>query len=98
LSDIGERKLIYSTLLAAASSAAIPITLSWNPKVAAVMVAANVLAVLFGRLTIQKRNVGPSLPILSDIVGSIPTLIAATSFGHILGAGAILGLSSIGAL
>lgn len=90
--------MIYSILLAATSSATVPATLEWTPKIAAVMVAANVLAILFGRLTIQKRNVGPSLPGLSEIVGSIPTLLAAASFGHILGAGAILGLSNLGAL
>lgn len=84
----------YFTLLAAA-----PATLSWNPNVAIVMISCNVLAIVIGKLTIQKPNEGPELP-MSPMFGglSLPALLGVTSFGHILGAGVILGLANLGAL
>lgn len=37
---------------------------------------------------------GTKLP----LIGSVPELLAATSFGHLIGAGTILGLTRLGAL
>ncbi len=87
---------MYSTLLLATT---VPATLEWSPKVAAVMIAANILAIAFGKLTIKHQNAGPAMP-SSNLFGGfgLPAVLATTSFGHILGAGAILGLASIGAL
>jgi photosystem I subunit X len=74
-------------------------TSAWSPKVGAVMIIANIIAIAIGRLTIKYPNVGPQLPAPQFFGGlSLPALLATTSFGHILGAGAILGLSNMGIL
>lgn len=88
--------MVYSTLLAAAY---VPSTVAWNPKVAIVMIVCNILAIAIGKFTIQKPNSGPSLP-SPELFGGlgVPALLATTSFGHILGAGVILGLANAGAL
>jgi len=79
--------------------AAVPPTHEWSPSVAIVMIIANVLAIALGKLTIKYPNVGPELPSPNLFGGfSLPALLATTSFGHILGAGAILGLTNLGVL
>jgi photosystem I subunit X len=78
--------MLHTTLLAI-----VPVTMSqtWSPTIAIVMVAANVLGVLTA--TVAKKA-GPSL------VGgfTVAQLIGGTCFGHLLGAGAILGLTQMG--
>lgn len=79
----------------------VPQTVEWNFNMALVMISANLLAVVIGRFAIQKVGIGPSLPI--DKPGlwknfGLPELLATFSFGHILGAGFILGLSNAGLL
>ncbi|MBD2042176.1 photosystem I reaction center subunit PsaK [Microcoleus sp. FACHB-672] len=88
--------MIYSTLLLTSAS-----TAQWSPNVAIVMVVANLLAIAIGRFAIQKRGVGPRLPL--EVPGLFtgfgwPELLATMSFGHLLGAGAILGLGNAGVL
>lgn len=71
----------------------------WTPTVAIIMVACNVLAIIIGRLTIKYPNVGPQLPAPALFGGlSLPALLATTSFGHLLGAGVILGLTNLGSI
>lgn len=82
--------MLHSVLLAAAFRAS-----NWSPSVAVVMIVCNIIAIAVSRFTIQRPHVGPEVPGLGL---SVPALIAATSFGHILGAGAILGLTNTGAL
>jgi photosystem I subunit X len=86
--------LITSTLLAI-----VPPTLEWSPKVAIVMILCNILAIAFGKLTIKHPNVGPEMP-SSNMFGGfgLGAVLGTTSFGHILGAGVILGLNSLGVL
>ncbi|MEC4805161.1 MAG: photosystem I reaction center subunit PsaK [Jaaginema sp. PMC 1079.18] len=74
-------------------------TVSWSPKVAIVMIVANIIAIAIGKYTIKYPSVGPAMP-SPDLFGgfSFPTVLATTSFGHILGVGAILGLAYVGAL
>ncbi len=86
--------LLYSTLLAA-----VPSTIPWSLNVAIVMVACNLVAIAIGRFAIQNAGQSMPLPIQGpfDRFG-IPELLATTSFGHILGAGMILGLSNAGIL
>jgi photosystem I subunit 10 len=59
-------------------------------------------AVAIGRYAIQRKGVGPKLPVELpdpfDAEFGVPELIATMCFGHILGAGMILGLSSSGIL
>jgi photosystem I subunit X len=78
--------MLHATLFAIT-----PVTMSqaWSPTIAIVMVAANVLGVLAA--TVAKKA-GPSL------AGGFTAaqLIGGTCFGHLLGAGAILGLTRIG--
>ncbi|MDJ0508333.1 MAG: photosystem I reaction center subunit PsaK [Crocosphaera sp.] len=88
---------MYSTLLLAAS--AVPTTVEWSPKIAMIMIVCNVFAIAFGKLTIAKQSEGPGLP-ASPMFGGmgLGALLGTTSFGHILGAGVILGLATTGAL
>lgn len=88
---------MYTLLVAAASS--VPRTIEWSPKIAIVMIICNILAIAIGRATIRKPNVGPSLPSPEMFGGmSLGALLGTTSFGHILGAGTILGLARLGVL
>lgn len=74
-------------------------TPDWSPSIALIMVACNVVAILIARFTVKYPNVGPGIPVLSDVAGlSLPALLGATSLGHILGAGIILGLTNTGSL
>ena len=42
--------------------AIVPATISWSPKVALVMIVANVIAIAIGKATIKHPNVGAPLP------------------------------------
>lgn len=90
---------MLSTLLVAVQST-VPPTTSWGFSTALVMIIANVIAVVIGRFAIQKPGKGPDLPTPPGLWGNfgVPELLATMSFGHILGAGAILGLSNAGVL
>jgi photosystem I subunit X len=85
---------MMSTLLAA-----VPATLEWSPKVAVVMIICNILAIAFGKATIKEQTTGLGLP-LSNFFGGMShgAMLGVTCFGHIIGAGTILGLSSMGVL
>jgi photosystem I subunit X len=88
--------LIYLTLVGA-----IPPVGEWSPSVGLVMVVCNLLAIAIGRYAIQQRGVGPALPIKVPALFTgfgLPELLATTSFGHVLGAGAILGLRNSGVI
>ena len=76
-----------------------PATLSWSPKVAGVMIACNILAIAFGKFTIKQQSVGPQMP-SSNLFGGfgLGAVLGTASFGHILGAGVILGLANMGVL
>lgn len=64
------------------------------------MILCNLLAIVIGSRVIQNRGKGPNLPIDLPGIGKfgVPELLATTSFGHILGAGTILGLTNAGIL
>lgn len=88
--------LVLSSLLAN-----LPQTVEWNFNVAIVMISANLLAVFIGRFAIQNTGIGPDLPVGKPPLWKkfgFPELLATFSFGHILGAGFILGLSNAGLL
>lgn len=89
------------TLIELSFLANIPQTVAWNYNVAIVMIAANLVAVFIGRFAIQNAGVGPDLPVGKPALWKnfgLPELLATLSFGHILGAGFILGLSNAGLL
>jgi photosystem I subunit X len=84
--------LLTSTLLAAATT-----PLQWNPTVGIIMILCNILAIAFGKSTIKYPNSEPALPSSQFFGGfGLPALLATTAFGHILGAGVILGLHNLG--
>ncbi len=82
--------MLHSILLATATVAE-PMSQAWSPTIAIVMVAANVLGVLAASVS---KKAGPAL------AGGFTAaqLIGGTCFGHLLGAGAILGLTRIGVI
>ncbi len=79
--------------------AAVPHTLEWSPTVGIIMVVCNIVAIAIGKFSIKYPNEGPAMPSPNLFGGfGLPAVLATTSFGHVLGAGVILGLSSIGAI
>ncbi|NJR51814.1 MAG: photosystem I reaction center subunit PsaK [Leptolyngbyaceae cyanobacterium CSU_1_3] len=78
---------------------ATPRTLDWSPTVAFVMIACNILAIAFAKYTMKNPSAPPEMP-SSNMFGGfgLPAVLGATSFGHVLGAGVILGLSNMGVL
>jgi photosystem I subunit 10 len=61
------------------------------------MIVANIIAIVLGKATIKYPSVGPELPSPNLFGGfGLPALLATTAFGHILGAGTILGLHNLG--
>lgn len=82
------------TLFAAAVN-----TAAWSPKTAIVMILCNVMAIAVAKATVQQPNVGAMPPSPNMFGGfSLGTIIGATSLGHIIGVGAIIGLSSMGVI
>lgn len=76
-------------------------TAAWSPGVGLIMITCNLFAIAVGYYAIKNRGAGPSLPVEMPAMFTgfgIPELLATTSFGHLLGAGAILGLSNAGLL
>nr|YP_009296028.1 photosystem I subunit X [Schizymenia dubyi]AOM64963.1 photosystem I subunit X [Schizymenia dubyi] len=74
----------------------IPHTSVWSLKTAIIMILCNLICIGIGRYAIEVRGLGPSISI-SGLEGfGIPELLATTSLGHAVGAGTIIGLSSIG--
>lgn len=84
--------MLTSTLLAAATT-----PLEWSPTVGIIMIIANIIAIAFGKSTIQYPSAEPALPSPNFFGGfGLPALLATTAFGHILGVGIILGLHNLG--
>jgi photosystem I subunit X len=80
--------MLHSTLLLAA---AVSMSQAWSPTIGIVMVVANVLGI--AAAANSKVKAGPSVGPLT-----MGQAIGGTSFGHLLGAGAILGLTAIGVI
>ena len=80
---------------------AAPITASWNLSVGIIMSTCNLFAFIIGYFAIQNTGQGKELP-LPQLANKkqfgLPELLATMSFGHILGAGMILGLATTGVL
>ncbi len=77
------------------------VTSSWNLSIGVIMITANLFSFILGYFAIQKTGQGPELPLpqlASKKKFGLPELLATASFGHILGAGIILGLSNAGLL
>jgi photosystem I subunit 10 len=81
--------------------AAVPTPPTWSAGVGLIMITANLFALVVARYGIKVKGVGPNLPI--ELPGlfegfGVPELLGVTSFGHVLGAGLILGLAQAGLL
>ncbi|MEA5581300.1 photosystem I reaction center subunit PsaK [Nodularia harveyana UHCC-0300] len=84
--------MLPSTLLAAVTT-----PLSWSPSVGIIMILANIIAITVGKFTMEYPYAEPALPSARFFGGfGLPAVLATTAFGHILGAGIILGLHNIG--
>nr|QCI06248.1 photosystem I reaction center subunit X [Dicranema revolutum] len=75
-----------------------PHTTMWSIKHAIIMIISNLIAVSIGRYSIKVRGLGPGITILGLDSFGLPELLATTSLGHVIGAAAIIGLSSIGVI
>ncbi|AKG24647.1 photosystem I reaction center subunit PsaK [Calothrix sp. 336/3] len=86
---------MLTTSLLAATAATTP--LQWSPTVGIIMIICNIVAIAYGKNTIQQPSSEPALP-SSQFFGGFgaPALLATTAFGHILGVGVILGLHYVG--
>lgn len=93
--------MLNAALLTTTLATAAPRSVEWSPAVGLIMTACCLFAVAIGRAAIQRRGEGPRLPVsvpaLFEGFG-VPELLATMSFGHVLGAGMILGLSNAGLL
>jgi photosystem I subunit X len=78
--------MLYSAILLAAA----PMSQAWSPTTAIVMAVCNLLGVVAAT---KAKKVGPMLGPLSA-----GQFVGGTCFGHLLGAGAILGLTGVGAI
>jgi photosystem I subunit X len=79
--------------------AVVPRTLEWSPTVGIIMILCNIVAIAIGKVAIQQPNVGPEMPSSNMFGGfSLGAVLGTTSFGHLLGAGVILGLSNLGVI
>lgn len=86
--------MLTTSLLAIAERSA-----DWSPTVGLTMILCNIIAIAIGKLTIKQQNVGPEMPSANMFGGfGLGAVLGTTCFGHVLGAGAILGLSSLGVL
>ncbi len=88
--------MLYTSIIAA-----IPHTEPWGFNTALVMIICNLVAVAIGRFAIAQPGGGPDLPVgKPDLFRNfnLPELLATFSFGHILGAGMILGLTNAGVM
>lgn len=79
-----------------AAAGYVPHTTEWGPSVAIVMIVCNVLAFFIGKQVIQIPDADPAGGTFLGL--GLPALLAVTSLGHVIGVGAILGLSNIGVL
>ena len=84
--------MLISSLLATATA-----PLEWSSNMGIIMIIANIFAIAVGKFTIERPHSKPELPAPQLFGGfGLPAVLATASFGHILGAGIILGLHYIG--
>ena len=81
-------------LLAAVGT--VPHTPNWGLGVAITMVTCNLIAFALGKQFIQIPDAEPASGTFLGL--GLPALLGVTSLGHLLGAGAILGLANLGVL
>lgn len=71
----------------------------WSPTIGLIMLICNIVAIAFGKFTIKNQSDGPAMPSPKYFGGfGLGAVLGTTCFGHVLGAGVILGLTNMGAL
>lgn len=92
--------MISSILLAVQST--VPNTgVDWNWDGSAIIIGACLLSLLIIPRVVRYPHVGPKMPLPFPAVFNNPSVgsfLAAMSTGHLIGIGAVLGLTNIGAL
>lgn len=90
---------MFTTLVSSVLLTATPRAYDWSPTIGIIMLLCNIFAIAVAKLNVKFPNAEPALP-SSNLFGGfgLPALLGATSFGHVLGAGVILGLSNMGVL
>nr|QUE28012.1 PsaK [Sahlingia subintegra] len=86
--------MMISNLLISAA----PHTSNWSIQTGVIMAICNIIAIFIGRYAIQVRGLGPSIPVSFLDGFGLAELLATTSLGHVIGAGVIIGLNSIGTI
>lgn len=89
--------MLNSILLAVQST--VPDTSTWSWSGSLVMNICIVLGIIIAKIAIQNKGKGPRLPLLEPFLGKnfgLPELLAGISLGHVLGIGAVLGLTNTG--
>jgi len=91
--------LLTSALLSLDFLAVAPRAMDWSPAIGITMLICNIVAIAFGKFTIKNPSVGTPMPSSAMFGGfGFGAVAGTTCFGHILGAGVILGLSNMGVL
>lgn len=86
--------MLTPTLLAVAVR-----TSNWSPTIGLIMLICNIVAIAFGKATIKQQSTGASMPSPNMFGGfGLGAVLGTTCFGHILGAGVILGLTNMGVI
>lgn len=89
--------MLESILLAVQST--VPDTSTWSWSGSLVMNISIILGIIIAKVAIQNKGKGPKLPLLEPFLGKnfgLPELLAGISLGHIIGIGAVLGLTNTG--
>ena len=86
---------MINSILLAATQSVVYRSANWSWQVGAVMILCNIIGLALVRYATQDRGNKPASPVPGF---GFPQLLAGTSFGHVLGAGAILGLTNSGVL
>ncbi|QXE24391.1 photosystem I reaction center subunit PsaK 2 [Richelia sinica FACHB-800] len=100
LIDGGEMNLVSTILLLVQST--VPNTgTTWNWAGTPVIIGSCLLTLVLAGWSIRYPHVGPKMPLPFPQLfnhPSVATFLASMSFGHIIGVGAVLGLTNIGVL
>ena len=79
----------------------VPDTVTWNWQGTPIIIGSCLLVLLLAGRTIQYPHVGAKMPLPFPSLfnnPSVGTFLASMSFGHLIGIGAVLGLTNLGVL
>lgn len=92
---------VFSSILFAVQSTVPNSAVEWNWNGSAIIIGASLLALLIIPRVVRYPKVGPKMPLPFPSVfndPSVGTFLAAMSTGHLIGIGAVLGLTNLGVL